>query len=253
MFQKKQRNATSSEEEQEVFQSTIIFDDADGNVNERIISDGSAEEESVSNKQEIFIGNTTQRHRWSKKEKAVTVASALLLVGAVVFVVGIFRPGGGNPSIQSSRGMFIDGDTYTPTFFPTSDVGDLDELPSPPPSYFPTSFVPTTSSSPSTPTPAPTENNSGNGSGDGEVPSLAPTPSQNYSDDADAGSGDGGSGELPPPFVTLFPMETPIPTSMPSIFATVSSTPIVTGEGTTTVSAETTGPPTMPGRDPVRK
>jgi len=139
---------------------------------------------------------------------------------------------------------------------------------------------------PSAPNPAPTTQNSADGSGElppvpapadgsgsGELP-PAPAP-------ADDGSGSGGlppaptpadgfgSGELPPaptppktteplPFIeTAFPMETPIPTPMPSFKPTASVTSVATGlgsgEGTVTVSTETTGPPTLPDREPVRK
>lgn len=44
---------------------------------------------------------------------------------------------------------------------------------------------------------------------------------------------------------------TPIPTSMPSYAATTVATGMGSGEGTVTVSTETTGPPTLPNREPL--
>mmetsp|Transcript_10292 Transcript_10292/g.15258 ORF Transcript_10292/g.15258 Transcript_10292/m.15258 type:complete len:256 (+) Transcript_10292:142-909(+) len=225
-----------------------------------IVSSGSAEEESDV--------NTTQ-HR-SKKVKALAVASTLLAVGAVAFAVVVFRPGGlGNStSIQSSEGKFFESPTYWPTYYPT---------------YFPTldtDILESASSFQTTTAKADKTETSGDGEGPGIKPIIKPSapnpaPTQNSAD----GSGElppvpapadgSGSGELPPaptppktteplPFIeTAFPMETPIPTPMPSFKPTASVTSVATGlgsgEGTVTVSTETTGPPTLPDREPVRK
>ena len=142
---------------------------------------------------------------------------------------------------------------------------------------------------PSAPNPAPTTQNSADGSG--ELP-PAPTPADGSDGSgelppAPTPADGSGSGELPPaptppktteplpfietteplpfietteplPFIeTAFPIETPIPTPMPSFKPTASVTSVATGmgsgEGTVTVSTETTGPPTLPDREPVRK
>ena len=188
-----------------------------------VVSYGSAEEESVA------FNITNQR--WSKKDKALTVGVVLLIVGAVAFVVAVYSS---NSSIQSSQGqIFTSEPTYYPTYMPT-DLQILEGA---------TSFQ--------------TSTKADKGDGEGEVPGNKPIVTfQNSAD---------GSGELPPaptppaqetyPFMTPFPMDTPIPTSMPSYAATESITSTATGrvsgEGTVTVSTETTGPPTLPSRDPV--
>eukprot|EP00984_Skeletonema_dohrnii_P026836 scaffold16248_cov72-Skeletonema_dohrnii-CCMP3373.AAC.2 len=272
--------ATSSEE--------LVYAPEDGltsTAGERehiIVSNGSAEEESDV--------NSTQ-HR-SKKVKVLAVASILLAVGAVAFAVVVFRPGGlGNSSsIQSSEGKFFESPTYWPTYYPTYfPTHDTDILESA--SSFQTTTAKADKTETSGDGEGPGTQNSADGSGElppapttpaddgsgsGELP-LAPTP-------ADDGSGSGG---LPPaptppktteplpfietteplpfietteplPFIeTAFPIETPIPTPMPSFKPTASVTSVATGmgsgEGTVTVSTETTGPPTLPDREPVRK
>ncbi|KAL7493901.1 hypothetical protein ACHAWT_002736 [Skeletonema menzelii] len=220
----KQSNVTSSSEEVAAFDGSI----GNGEREHIVVSYGSAEEESVAS----YIPH----QRWSKKDKALTVGVVLLIVGAVAFAVAVYRPGGlGNSSIhQSSQGqIFTSEPTYYPTYMPT-DLQILEGA---------TSFQ--------------TSTKADKGDGEGEVPGNKPIVTfQNSAD---------GSGELPPaptppaqetyPFMTPFPMDTPIPTSMPSYAATESITSTATGrvsgEGTVTVSTETTGPPTLPIRDPV--
>ena len=275
--------ATSSEE--------LVYAPEDGLTStsgerERIIvSSGSAEEE--------YDVNSTQHRSKKVKVIAVVstlLAVGAVAFAVVVFRPGGL---GNSTSIQSSEGKFIQSPTYWPTYYPTYfPTLDTDILESASSFQTTTAKADKTETSgdgegpgikpikPSAPNPAPTTQNSADGSG--ELP-PAPTPA-----DGSDGSGElppaptpadgSGSGELPPaptppktteplpfietteplPFIeTAFPIETPIPTPMPSFKPTASVTSVATGmgsgEGTVTVSTETTGPPTLPDREPVRK
>jgi len=251
-----------------------------------IVSSGSAEEESD-------VNSTQHRSKKVKVLAVASTLLAVGAVAFAVVVFRPGGLGNSSSIQSSEGKFFESPTywpTYYPTYFPTLDTDILESASS---FQTTTAKADKTETSgdgegpgikpikPSAPNPAPATQNSADGSG--ELP-PAPTP-------ADDGSGSGelppaptpaddgsGSGELPPaptppktaeplpfietteplPFIeTAFPMETPIPTPMPSFEPTASVTSVATGmgsgEGTVTVSTETTGPPTLPDREPVRK
>ena len=215
---------------------------------------GSAEEE-----EEQHVASSNPRRSCTKKDKIFVTAIFLVILGIISFATAVFRPNGlGSYNIQSSQGQMFN--TY-PTYMPSSYEADILEDA--------TSFEMNAK--------ADKDQNSGSGGGDGPGMSIVPNqaPTEN--------SGDG-FGELPPaptpptpaiiPFgtdATSFPVETPIPTRMPSYIATESPSSVATGvgsgegtespssvatgsgsgEGTVVVSTEVTGPPTLPSRDSV--
>lgn len=134
----------------------------------------------------------------------------------------------------------------TPPFFETPFPMDT-PIPTPMPSYAATVSI--------------TNVATGMGSGESnetsfpmDTPIPTPMPSYTATDKiTTVATGIGmGSGEV---IETPLPMDTPIPSSMPSHTATESITTVATGmgsgQGTETVSTETTGPPTLPNREPV--